>query len=142
MNQAPDNNPRGVVTGIMITLFAALVSTLFFAVFFTLAYVKKMPYGKPQAMLLQTASILVTVGITQYLSRMIQGNRLSFLQGFLGGWMASLVLAMLISSFYTIFSKFTGQPLLPQGGFAIVLMLYSGLGIFISLILALLFKKD
>ena len=142
MNEQIENNPRGVVTGIMITLFAVIVSTVLFGSFFTAAYVKKMAYGNLQAMVLQLTSIVVAIGITQFLSRMIQGNKLSMMQGFLGGWMASLVLAIFICSFYTIFSNITGTQLLPKGAFAKVLMLYSGIGIIISLILAVIFKKD
>lgn len=141
-NEMTDNNPRGVLSGILITIVSALISALFFASFFTLVYVKKMPYGKSQAMVLQITSIIVAVGLTQFLSRKVQGNKLSAMQGFLGGWMASLVLALFISSFYTIFSNITGKQLLPKGAFALVLMLYSGIGIFISLILTFVFKKE
>ncbi len=142
MNELPPNNTRGVLSGITITLFSALVSALFFAAFFTLAYVKKLPYGRPQAMILQMTSIVVVVGMTQFLSRKIQGNKLSLMQGFLGGWMASLVLAIFISTFYTLFSKATGTQLMPKGAFAIVLMLYSGIGIIFSLLLAIVLKKE
>ena len=142
MSEQQDNNPRGVLTGIMITLFSVLISTTFFGIFFTLAYIKKLPYGGMQAIILQVTSIIVAAGITQFLSRMVQGNKLSFMQAFLGGWMASLILAIFICSFYTIFSKITGMQFLPPGAFAKVLMLYSGLGIFISLILAVILKKE
>lgn len=138
----PENNARGVLSGIMIILFASLLSTIFFGAFFTLAYVKKMPYGRPQAMFLQVTSILFTVVLTQYLSKKIQGDKLKFMQGFLGGWLASLVLAIFINSFYTIFSKITGTQLLPKGAFAMVLMLYSAFGIFISLVFAFILKKE
>ena len=138
----PENNTRGVLSGIMIILFAALLSTIFFGSFFTLAYVKKMPYGRPQAMLLQVTSILFTVVLTQYLSKKIQGDKLKFMQGFLGGWLASLVLAIFINSFYTIFSKITGEQLLPKGAFAMVLMLYSAIGVFVSLVFAFILKKE
>ena len=137
-----ENNTRGLLSGIMIILFSALLSTIFFGGFFTLAYVKHMPYGRMQAMLLQVTSILFTVVLTQYLSRKIQGDKLKFMQGFLGGWLASLVLAIFINSFYTIFSKITGAALLPQGAFAMVLMLYSAIGIFVSLVFALILKKE
>lgn len=140
--QQQDNNPRGVLTGIMITLFSALFSTLFFAAFFMLAYAKKMPYGKPQAMVLQITSILFAVALTQVLSKKIQGNKLSLMQGFLGGWMASLVLAIFVSTFYSIFSKVTGNQLVPKGALTMLVMLYSGIGIFISLILAIILKKE
>lgn len=143
MNQPQDsNNTRGVLSGITITLFAALVSTIFFALFFTLAYKKGLPYGPAQAMILQITSIIVTVSITQFLSRKIQGDKLSVMQGFLGGWMSSLVLAIFISTFYNVFSKITGMQLLPKGAFAVVLMLYSGIGIIFSLILAFILKKE
>ena len=142
MNEQADSNPRGILSGIMITLFTAFLSTLLFGVFFTLAYIKKMPYGPTQAMILQITSILVTVGLTQFLARKIQGDKLSFFQGFLSGWMSSLILAIFICTFYTVFSKITGMQVLPQGAFAKVLMLYSGIGIFISLILAVILKKE
>lgn len=143
MDELPNNNnTRGILSGILITLFAAFLSTLLFGAFFTMAYVKKLPYGRPQAMILQITAILVASGLTQFLSRKIQGDRLSFMQGFLGGWMSSLVLAIFISSFYTVFSNITGTQLLPTGAFAQVLMLYSGIGIFISLILALILKTE
>lgn len=138
----PENNTRGVLSGIMIILFSSLLSTVFFGAFFTLAYVKKMPYGRPQAMFLQVTSILFTVVLTQYLSKKIQGDKLKFMQGFLGGWLASLVLAIFINSFYTVFSKITGTQLLPKGAFAMVLMLYSAFGIFISLVFAFILKKE
>lgn len=137
-----ENNTRGVLSGVMIVLFSSLLSTIFFGAFFTLAYVKHMPYGRMQAMLLQVTSILFTVVLTQYLSRKIQGDRLKFMQGFLGGWLASLVLAIFINSFYTIFARITGKELLPKGAFAMVLMLYSAIGIFVSLIFALILKKE
>ncbi len=142
MVEQQDNNPRGVVTGIMITLFSVLISTVLFALFFTTAYLKKMPYGRSQALIFQFTSIVIAIGMTQFLSRKIQGNKLSIMQGFLGGWMASLVLAIFICSFYTIFSSITGMQLLPKGAFAKVLMLYSGIGIIISLILAVILKKE
>jgi len=44
---------------------------------------KKMPYGRFQAMILQVTSILFTVVLTQYLSKKIQGDKLKFMQGFL-----------------------------------------------------------
>ena len=138
----PENNTRGTLSGVMIVLFSSLLSTAFFATFFTLAYVKHMPYGRMQAMLLQVTSILFTVVLTQYLSKKIQGDKLKFMQGFLGGWLASLVLAIFINSFYTIFSRITGKELLPKGAFAMVLMLYSAIGIFVSLIFALILKKE
>lgn len=142
MENQQDNNPRGVVTGIMITLFSVLIATLLFASFFIAAYLQKMPYGNAQALIFQFTSILVAIGMTQFLSRKIQGNKLSMMQGFLGGWMASLMLAIFICSFYTIFSSITGVQLLPKGAFAKVLMLYSGIGMIISLILAVILKKE
>lgn len=137
-----DNNPRGTLSGITIILLSALLSTLFFAAFFTLAYVKKMPYGRMQAMLFQVTSILFAVVLTQVLSRKIQGDKLKFMQGFLGGWLASLVLAIFINTFYTIFAKVTGTQLLPKGAFAMILMLYSAIGIFVSLVFAIILKKE
>jgi len=101
-----------------------------------------MPYGRMQAMLSQVTSILFAVFLTQYLSRKIQGDRLKFMQGFLGGWMASLVLAMFVTAFYSIFSSITGTQLLPKGAFAMVLMLYSAIGVFVSLVFAFILKKE
>ena len=143
-NQSNESNPRGALSGIMIILFSTLLSTLFFAGFFTLAHIKNMPYGRMQAMLSQVTSILFAVFLTQYLSRKIQGDRLKFMQGFLGGWMASLVLAMFVTAFYSIFSSITGTQLLPKGkgAFAMVLMLYSAIGVFVSLVFAFILKKE
>lgn len=137
-----ESSARGMLSGIMIILFSSLLSTLFFGAFFTLAYIKKMPYGRMQAMLLQVTSILFTVVLTQYLSKKIQGDKLKFMQGFLGGWLSSLVLSIFVNSFYTLFSKFTGTQVLPKGAFAMVMMLYSFFGIFISLIFAFILKKE
>jgi hypothetical protein len=64
------------------------------------------------------------------------------MQGFLGGWLASLVLAIFVNSFYTIFSKITGTAVLPKGAFAMVLMLYSAIGVFVSLVFAFILKKE
>jgi hypothetical protein len=133
---------RGVLSGILITLLSALVAALFFALFFSLAYYKKMPYGKPQAIILQVTAALVAVGMTQFLSRKIQGDRLSFLQAFLGGWMSSLVLGMFLSFFYNIFFRITEVQVMPEGAFAMILMLFSLLGLFISLLLSFIFKKE
>lgn len=137
-----ESNIRGTLSGVLIVLLSALMSTVFFAIFFILAYVKQMPYGRMQAMLLQVTSIMFTVILTQYLSKKVQGDKLSLMQGFLGGWLASLVLAIFIISFYTIFSMFTGKQLLPQGAFAMVLMLYSAIGVFVSLVFGLIMKKE
>lgn len=137
-----DNSPRGAMSGILITLISALVSTVFFASFFTLAYIKHMPYGRPQAMLLQVTAIAFSVILTLYLSRKVQGDRLSYMQGFLGGWMTSLVLALFVSSFYSIFSSITQTPTMPKGGFAMIVMLYSAIGMLFSLASAIIFKKD
>lgn len=93
-------------------------------------------------MVLQITSILFAVALTQVLSKKIQGNKLSLMQGFLGGWMASLVLAIFVSTFYSIFSKVTGNQLVPKGALTMLVMLYSGIGIFISLILAIILKKE
>ena len=139
---SPEGSTRGVMSGIMIILFSALLSTIFFGTFFTLAYLKKMPYGRFQAMILQVTSILFTVVLTQYLSKKIQGDKLKFMQGFLGGWLASLVLAIFVNSFYAIFSKITGTAVLPKGAFAMVLMLYSAIGVFVSLVFAFILKKE
>ncbi len=140
--QPTETNPRGALSGILITLIAALVSTLFFASFFTLAYIKHMPYGRPQAMILQVTAIAFAVVLTLYLSRKVQGDKLSYMQGFLGGWMTSLVLALFVSSFYSIFSSITKTPTMPTGGFAMIVMLYSAIGMLFSLVSAIIFKKD
>ncbi len=137
-----DNNTRGTLTGIMVTLFSALFATLFFAGFFTLAYLRHMPYGRMQAMLSQVTAILFAVVLTQYLSKKIQGDKLKFMQGFLGGWLASLVLAIFVNTFYTLFAKITGTNLVPKGAFAMILMLYSAIGVFVSLVFALILKNE
>ena len=137
----PGSNSRGVLSGIAITLFSAFISAMFFALFFSLAFYKKMPYGKPQAIILQVAAALVAVGMTQFLSRKIQGDRLTFIQAFLGGWLSSLVLGMMISFFYTVFFRITEVQVMPKGAFAMILMLFSLLGLIISLLLSFIFKK-
>lgn len=143
-NNEQDYSPRGVLSGITIALFSAFVSVLFFAAFYSLAYVKKMPFGNMQAVILQTTAILTTVVMYQYLSRKIQGNKLSIMQAFLGGWMASLILALFVITFYSIFQKITKINMVPDGSgvFSSVLMLYSAIGMFISLIFALILKKS
>ena len=138
----PENNTRGLLSGIMIILFSALLSTIFFGGFFTLAYVKHMPYGRMQAMLSQVTAILFAVVLTQFLSRKIQGDKLTVMQGFLGGWLASLVLGIFVNTFYTIFQKITGANIVPKGAFAMILMLYSAIGVFVSLVFAFILKKE
>ena len=140
--QQSDGNPRGALSGILITLISSLLSTVFFASFFTLAYIKHMPYGRPHAMILQVTANAFAVVHTLYLSRKVQGDKLSYMQGFLGGWTSSLVLALFVSSFYSIFSSITNTPTMPTGGFAMIVMLYSAIGMLFSLISALIFKKD
>lgn len=140
--QQPANNARGALSGILITLIAATMSTVFFASFFTLAYVKHMPYGRPQAMILQVISIAFAVVFTLYLSRKVQGDKLTYMQGFLGGWMVSLVLALFVSFFYSVFSSITETQTIPKGGFAMIVMLYSAIGMLFSLVSAIIFKKD
>jgi len=144
MNQPipQDNNTRGTMTGIMVTLFSALFATLFFAGFFILAYIKHMPYGRMQAMLSQVTAILFAVVLTQFLSRKIQGDKLTVMQGFLGGWLASLVLGIFVNTFYTIFQEITGANIVPKGAFAMILMLYSAIGVFVSLVFAFILKKE
>jgi hypothetical protein len=138
--ESPDS--RGVLSGIVITLLSAGIAVSFFAVFFSVAYYKQMPYGQFQAIVLQVVSVIIAVAITQFLSRKIQGNRLSFMQAFLGGWLSALILGMLTSFFYSIFSKITGVQVAPKGAFAMILMLFSFLGLIISLILSIIFKKE
>ncbi len=143
-NNQTDYNPRGVMSGITIALFSAFVSVVFYAGFYSLAYVKKLPFGNTQAVILQMTAILTTVVMYLYLSRKVQGNKLSLLQGFLGGWMSSLMLAIFVITFYSIFQRVTKINLIPEGSgvFSSILMLYSAIGMFISLIFALLFKKS
>lgn len=144
INHQPDNQSRGTLSGIAIVLFAALVSTAMYALFFTLAYKKNLPDDQFRfvGVFMQITAAIVSVGLTQFLSRKIQGDRLGFMQAFLGGWMSCLVLGMLISFFYSIFSRITGQDNLPQGAFAAILMLFSFLGLVISLLLSFIFKKE
>ena len=141
----PSNpNSRGALSGIAIILFSALIASGFYALFFSLAYKKNLPADQFRfvAMVLQIAAALVAVAMTQFLSRKIQGDRLNFMQAFLGGWMSALVVGMFISFFYSIFSKITGAENMPQGAFAAILMLFSLLGLFISLLLSFIFKKE
>lgn len=142
MEQQPDS--RGTLSGIVIALLSAVVATTFYAVFFVLAYHKNLPEAHMRFvdMILQLTGALVTVAMTQFLSRNLQGGRLSFLQAFLGGWMSSLMLGMLISFFYSIFVKVKELPALPEGTFAMKLMLFSLLGLIISLLLSFIFKKE
>lgn len=137
-----ENNTRGVLSGFMIAIFSALFSTLFYSGFSTLVYVKKLPFGGPQAVIVQIVSIVFAVALSQYLARKIQGNKLSIMQALLIGWLTSLMLAMFIASFYTIFSKVTGQHLLPKGAFAMLLLLYNGLGLVWSIIIGVILKKE
>lgn len=140
--QLQDNNPRGVASGFVIAIISALFATLFFAAFTTLVYVKQMPFGKPQAVIVQITSIVMAVGLSQFLSRKIQGNKLTMMQALLIGWLTSLILAMFIATFYSIFSKITHQDLLQKGAFAMLLMLYNGLGLVWSIILGVILKKE
>lgn len=139
-----NNNPhaQGMLTGIMITLFSSAIGILCYGSVFLLAHYKGLVFGQPQNMVFTILSLLVTVVLTQVLSRQIQGNRLSMMQAFLGGWMSSLMLGMLVNFFYSIFIKLSHTPALPKGSFAQLMMLYSMLGIFISLPLSLLLKKS
>lgn len=133
---------QGMLTGIMITLFAAFISALGYIAVFSLAYYKGFPFEQKQNIVFTILAVCIAVGITQILSRMIQGNKLSFMQAFLGGWMSSLVLCMFISFFFSIFIKITNTQKLPEGTFALRMMLFSMLGIIISLILSLITKKN
>ncbi len=140
--QVQDNNPRGVASGFVIAILSASLATIFFASFTTLVYVKNMPFGKPQAVIVQIVSVVMAVGSAQFLSRKIQGNKLSMMQALLIGWLSSLILAMFVATFYSIFSKITGQDLLQKGAFAMLLMLYNGLGLVWSIILGVILKKE
>lgn len=137
-----ENNARGVLSGFMIAIFSALFSTLFYAGFSTLVYVKKMPFGGPQAVIVQIVSIIFAVALSQYLARKIQGDKLSIIQAVLMGWLTSMILAMFIASFYSIFSKITGVQLLSKGAFAMLLLLYNGLGLVWSIIVGVILKKE
>lgn len=142
IEEIQDNNPRGVASGFIIAIISALFATVFFASFTTLVYVKSMPFGKPQAVIVQITSIVMAVGLAQFLSRKIQGDKLTMMQALLIGWLSSLILAMFVATFYSIFSKITGQDLLQKGAFAMLLMLYNGLGLVWSIILGVILKKE
>lgn len=139
--QLQDNNPRGAVTGIFIALLAALFSALFFIGFTYLAYIKNKTMVPAQQVIIQVVTASVAIGLTQYLFRQVQGNKLLFKQGFLGGWMSSLMLGIFIAFYNNLFAKHLGNPL-PKIAFAMVLMLYNLLGIIISFIFALILKKN
>jgi cobalamin synthase len=140
--QLQDNNPRGVLSGFVIAIISALFSTLFFASFTTLVYIKNMPFGKPQAVIVQIVSVIIAVALAQFLSRKIQGDKLSMMQALLIGWLSSLILGMFIATFYTIFSSFTNQNLMQKGAFAMLLLLYNGLGLVWSIIIGVILKKE
>lgn len=140
--EAQSNNPRGVLSGFMIAIVSALFSTIFFTAFTTLAYVKKMPFGQAQAVFIQILAIVMAVFLSQFLSRKIQGNKLSMMQGLLIGWLSSLMLAMFVASYYTIFSKITGQNIMQKGAFAMLLLLYNGLGLVWSIIIGVFLRKE
>jgi len=133
--------PRGTLSGIFIAILAAFLSGMFFALFTYMAYTHKKFIGAPQLVVLQVAAVIVAVGVTQFLYRQIQGNRLQYRQAFFGGWMSSLILGIFVAFYYNLFSKKTGIAL-PAGSFARVLILYNLLGLIISLILAFVFKKN
>ena len=139
-NQA--NHTQGMLTGIMITLFAALIGVVAYGSVFTLAHYMGKDFGQLQNTVFTVLSVIVAVVLAQLLSRGIQGNRLSFMQAFLSGWMASLILGMFINFFFTIFIQITKMPPLQEGSFARMMMMFSMLGIFISLILSLITKKS
>lgn len=136
------NSTQGMLTGIMITLFAAFIAVLAYSGVFTLAYYTGRDFGYLQNIVFSILSVIAAVAIAQILSRVIQGNKLSFLQAFLSGWMASLILGMFINFFFSIFIRITKMPPLPEGSFAQVLLLFSMLGIFTSLILSFFTKKS
>lgn len=135
------NNPRGALSGVFIALLSALVSASFFVLFTWMAYRQHKILAPNQLVVLQVAAALVAVGMTQFLYRQVQGNKLEFRQGFFGGWMSSLMLGIFVAFYYGIFSKHTRTPL-PAGSFAMVLILYNLLGLIISLILAFVFRKE
>ncbi len=136
------SNPRGVLSGFAIAIFSALFSTIFFASFNMLVYVKKMPFGRPQQVIVGIVSVIIAVASAQFLSRKIQGDKLSMLQAVLIGWLSSLILAMFIATFFSIFSSVTHQQLMGKGAFAMLLMLYNGLGLVWSIIIGVILKKE
>ncbi len=136
------NNPRGVLSGLMIALVSALFSTVFYAAFTTLVYIKKMTLLQSQVVFIQIVCIVMAVFLAQFLARKIQGNKLSMLQALLTGWLTSMVLAIFVSSYYTIFSKITGLNIMPKGAFAMLLLLYNGLGLIWSIIIGVFLKKE
>lgn len=139
--QQPANNARGALTGIFISLLSALFSALFFIGFTYLAYIKKKQMIPAQQVIVQIMAASLAIGLTQFLFRQVQGNKLLFKQGFLGGWMSSLMLGIFIAFYNNIFANHIGSPL-PKIAFAMVLMLYNLLGIIISFIFALLLRKQ
>ncbi|MCB0507779.1 MAG: hypothetical protein R2739_02645 [Chitinophagales bacterium] len=140
-NSLPDNNPRGVLSGLAITIVSALFSTIFYVAFTLLAYYKKMPFSEAKVVFTQIISIVMSVFLALYLARKIQGNKLSLIQGILTGWMASMMLAIFISTYYTIFFKATNQ-FMPEGAFARLLFLYNGIGLIWSIIFAIFLRKE
>lgn len=140
--QPTDSNPRGVLSGFVIAIISALFSTIFFAAFTTLVYIKKMPFGKPQAVIVQIVSVIIAVVLSQFLSRKIQGDKLSMMQALLMGWLSSLILAMFIATFYSVFSSITHQNLMQKGAFAMLLILYNGIGLVWSIIIGVIIKKE
>lgn len=136
------NSAQGMLTGIMVTLFAALIGAIAYGSVFSLAHYTGKDFGSLQNQVFTILSVIVTVAVSQILSRVIQGNKLNFLQAFLSGWMASLILGMFVNFFYSIFIKITKMPPLGEGSFASIMMLYSMLGIFVSLVLSLIIKKS
>jgi H+/Cl- antiporter ClcA len=140
MSEMQEYNPRGTFSGIFIAILSAFVSVIFYALFVYLAYKQQKQMNPPQQVILQVTAAAVAVGMTQFLFRQVQGNKLQFRQGFFGGWMSSLILGIFVISFYSIFSKNIGVSL-PRESFAMVLILYNLLGLIISFIFAFIFKK-
>lgn len=133
---------NGFLAGISITLLSALVACLLFAGTFIMANRKGLEYTPFHAQVFQMVAMFVAIAMTQFLSRQIQGNKLSFMQAFLGGWMTNLILAIFIFTFYRIYFTVTKQEGIPEGQFGAMLFLYSGLGLMLSAILAIFFKKS
>lgn len=140
-NETP-NHAQGMLSGIVITLFASIIAAIAYSSVFALAHYTGKDFGYTQNVVFSILSVIVAVVMTQVLSRIIQGNKLSFIQAFLGGWMASLILGMFINFFYSIFIQITKMPALPEGSFARIMMLFSMLGIFVSLVFSLIIKKN
>lgn len=143
MNQpVQDSNPQGVLSGLLIALISSLFSTMFFGAFITLTHIKNIVPKEAQIVFVQIVCVIMCVFLAQFLAKKIQGNKLSFMQALLIGWLTALMLAMFVAAFYTLFTKITGIRTLQNGAFAMLLLLYNGLGIVWSIIIGVFLKKE